>query len=256
MDTEDSRLALGIEQLVALDGDRAQAHELAVMRPHLIEPPGQASVLKLPYAISPLVQFAYEDVVDHVGIAPQEWGDALDRALEIERAKQVDRAVRARAFLLDPAARDGRAVIGWVDAGVGEADDSQSGKAQVRDTGESLEVLVARRHADGTMTTVPWLAEGRGGLPLPADSAPEPEAARALAASGLRLPYQFTVTGLMIDRTIAELESYLVEAWQTKDAHWIAGELVLFLNEDNRAELAGHRLHYTESDGLEVTRAE
>ena len=103
---------------------------------------------------------------------------------------------------------------------------------------------------------MPWLSDGRGGLALPTDSVPAPKAARALAASGLRLPYQFTLSGQMIDRAITELESDLVEAWQAKEAHWIAGELVLFLDEDDRAELAGHRLHYTESDGLEVTRAD
>ncbi|MEE2046297.1 hypothetical protein Q7689_23460, partial [Nocardiopsis tropica] len=51
-------------------------------------------------------------------------------------------------------------------------------------------------------------------------------------------------------------ETDLVLAWQTKDAHWIAEELVLFLDEDDRAELAGFRLHYTPTDGLEVHRAD
>ena len=237
-------------------GEYPLLRALAALRPHLLENPGEASTLRLPHRISPLVQSAYQEVVDHVGIAPGEWCEALDQALRTEQTKQVDRAVRARTFLLDPAARDGRAIIGWVDAGVGEADDTQSGKAQVRDTGESLEVLVARRNTDGSLTTVPWLSDGRGGLALPTDSVPAPKAARALAASGLRLPYQFTLSGQMIDRAITELESDLVEAWQAKEAHWIAGELVLFLDEDDRAELAGHRLHYTESDGLEVTRAD
>lgn len=237
-------------------GEYPLLRALAVLRPHLLENPGEASTLRLPHQISPLVQAAYEEVAEHVGIAPGEWHESLDQALRAERAKQVDRAVRARTFLLDPAARDGRAIISWLDAGVGEADDTQSGKAQVRDTGESLEVLVARRHRDGSLTTVPWLSDGRGGLPLPTDSVPASKAARALAASGLRLPYQFTLSGQMIDRAITELETDLVEAWQAKEAHWIAGELVLFLDEDDRAELAGHRLHYTESDGLEVTRAD
>ncbi|MGW5876007.1 CRISPR-associated helicase Cas3' [Nocardiopsis terrae] len=229
---------------------------LAALRPHLEADTDSARTLRLPDDISPLVQAAYRDTDNHADIAPADWTTALDEARAAQEAEQADKATRARTFLLDPAARDGRAVIGWVDAGVGEADDSQSGKAQVRDTGESLEVLVARRCADGTATTVPWLSGGRGGLPLPTESVPAPGAARALAASGLRLPYQFTLTGQMIERTITELETDLVDAWQTKEAHWIAGELVLFLDEDDRAELAGHRLHYTESDGLEVTRAE
>lgn len=237
-------------------GEYPLLRSLAVLRPHLEAETDSERTLRLPDHISPLVQAAYREADPMAEIAPPGWQQALIEARTAQEAKQADKATRARAFLLDPAARDGRAVIGWVDAGVGEADDSQSGKAQVRDTGESLEVLVARRNADGSLTTVPWLTEERGGLPLPTEAAPEPRAARALAASGLRLPYQFTVTGVMIDRTIAELETDLVEAWQTKDAHWIAGELVLFLDEDNRAELAGHKLYYTESDGLEVTRAE
>lgn len=237
-------------------GEYPLLRALAVLRPYLEAKTDSERTLRLPDLISPLVQAAYRDADDHADIAPPSWSPALDGARTVQETEQADKATRARTFLLDPAARDGRAVIGWVDAGVGEADDSQSGRAQVRDTGESLEVLVARRHVDGTVTTVPWLSEKRGGLPLPTESVPEPGAARALAASGLRLPYQFTLTGLMIDRTIAELEGDLVEAWQSKDAHWIAGELVLFLDEDDRAELAGHRLRYTESDGLEVTRAE
>lgn len=237
-------------------GEYSLLRSLAVLRPHLEGEAGSERVLRLPDHISPLVQAAYRDIDDVTETAPPGWEQALMEARAAEEAKQADKATRARVFLLDPAARDGRAILSWLDAGVGEADESQSGRAQVRDTGESLEVLVARRARDGALTTVPWLSEKRGGLHLPTESVPVPWATRALAASGLRLPYQFTVTGLMIDRAIAELEADLVEAWQHKDAHWIAGELVLFLDEDDRAELAGHQLHYTESDGLEVTRAE
>jgi hypothetical protein len=176
-------------------------------------------------------------------------------ALDAHETEQARKGEKAQTFLLKPAARDGRALIGWIEAGVGDAEDTQAGKAQVRDTRDSLEVLVARRAADGTVTTVPWLADGRGGLDLPTDSAPPHAAARALAASALRLPYQFTFPK-ELDRAIAELETDLVLAWQTKDAHWIAGELVLFLDEGDRAELAGFRLHYTPTDGLEVHRAD
>ncbi|VEI92741.1 Uncharacterised protein [Nocardiopsis dassonvillei] len=90
---------------------------------------------------------------------------------------------------------------------------------------------------------------------FPTGTAPPPASARALAASALRLPYQFTFPK-ELDRAITELETDLVLAWQTKDAHWIAEELILFLDEDDRAELTGFRLHYTPTDGLEVHRAD
>lgn len=207
--------------------------------------------VRLPDDISPLVQDAYGDAP----VAPEPWHERMAQAADAHETEQARKGDKAQTFLLPPAARDGRALIGWVEAGVGDADDTPAGKAQVRDTRDSLEVLVARRCADGTVTTVPWLSDGRGGLALPTDTAPPLAAARALAASALRLPYQFTFPR-ELDRAIGELESDVIVAWQTKDAHWIAGELVLFLDEDDRAELAGFRLHYTPTDGLEVHRAQ
>ncbi len=237
-------------------GEYPLLRSLAVLLPHLEADTDSGRTLRLPDHISPLVQAAYTQDTDDASCAPSSWNQALSDARKAQETYQADKATHARTFLLDPAARDGRAIIGWVDAGVGEAEDTQRGKAQVRDTGESLEVLVARRTSDGTLTTIPWLTEERGGLPLPAESVPAPKAVRALAASGLRLPYHFTLSSDMIERTITDLENDLVEAWQTKEAHWVAGELVLFLDEDDRAELAGHQLHYTRSDGLEVIRDE
>ncbi|MGW8527558.1 CRISPR-associated helicase Cas3' [Nocardiopsis sp. NPDC055824] len=235
-------------------GEYALLRALAVLRTRLEAEPadaGTARTVRLPDDISPLVQDAYGDG----SIAPDTWDEAMAQALRAHETEQARKGEKAQTFLLKPAARDGRALIGWIEAGVGDAEDTQAGKAQVRDTRDSLEVLVARRSADGTVTTVPWLADERGGLDLPTDSAPPPASARALAASALRLPYQFTFPK-ELDRAIAELETDLVLAWQTKDAHWIAEELVLFLDEDDRAELAGFRLHYTPTDGLEVHRAD
>ncbi|GAA1448853.1 CRISPR-associated helicase/endonuclease Cas3 [Nocardiopsis tropica] len=232
-------------------GEYALLRALAVLRTRLEADTDTGRTIGLPADISALVQDAYGDG----DVAPDTWDEVMAQALVAHETKQAYKARDARAFLLGPPARNGEELIGWVEAGVGDADDNQTGRAQVRDTRDSLEVLVARRAADGTVTTVPWLADGRGGLDLPTDSAPPHAAARALAASALRLPYQFTFPK-ELDRAIAELETDLVLAWQTKDAHWIAGELVLFLDEDDRAELAGFQLHYTPTDGLEVHRAD
>ena len=232
-------------------GEHALLRSLAVLRTRLEADTDTGRTVRLPDDISPLVQDAYGDAT----VAPDTWHERMAQALTAHGTEQARKGEKAQTFLLKPAARDGRALIGWIEAGVGDADDSQPGKAQVRDTRDSLEVLVARRDTDGTMTTVPWLTDGRGGLALPAETAPPPASARALAASALRLPYQFTFPK-ELDQAITELETDVVHAWQTKDAHWIAGELVLFLDEDDRADLAGFRLHYTPTDGLEVHRAD
>jgi len=223
----------------------------AVLEPYFSGTADTGNVVRLPEDISPLVQKAYGD--DPVG--PNEWQAAMDRARQEHDLHQETRRQKAKAFLLDKAAKNGRPLIGWVDAGVGDADDTRAGRAQVRDGQESLEVLVVQRLADGTARTVPWLTKGRGGLELPTETAPEPRLAQIVAACGLRLPFQFSLPGV-IDQAIEELEAECIPAWQSKECHWLAGELILFLDEKCRTRLAGYDLHYTPTDGLEVTRAE
>ena len=71
----------------------------------------------------------------------------------------------------------------------------------------------------------------------------------------MRLPFEFSVPDVL-DRAIEELEAECVPAWQSKESHWLAGELVLMLDENLRTRLAGFDLRYTRSDGLEVTRVQ
>ncbi|MER6831999.1 hypothetical protein ABT352_38840 [Streptosporangium sp. NPDC000563] len=161
---------------------------------------------------------------------------------------------KARGFQINEVGLAGRALIGWVDAGVGDADDTRIGRAQVRDGAESLEVLVVQRRPNGTLITLPWLGAGQGGLELPTDAAPDPQLARIVASCGLRLPYHFSAPQI-VDRAIAELEADCVPAWQSPDSPWLAGELILMLDEQGQAHLAGYDLHYTPTDGLKVSRA-
>ena len=162
---------------------------------------------------------------------------------------------KSQAFQLDDVGRGGRAIVGWVDAGVGDTDETRVGRAQVRDTVASLEVLVVQRRADGILTTMPWLTRGRGGLELPTETTPAPRLARIVAACGLRLPYQFS-DPVVLDRAIEELEVNYFPAWQARECHWLAGELILVLDENCQTRLAGYDLSYSRSDGLEVTRAQ
>src|SRR2546428_6571568 len=85
----------------------------------------------------------------------------------------------ASTFLLDPVRTSRQSLIGWVHAGVGDADDDHRGAAQVRDGEESLEVLVVQRDSDGGLMTPEWIERG-GGEPVPLDSAVEPKQARVI----------------------------------------------------------------------------
>ncbi|WP_327682632.1 type I-E CRISPR-associated protein Cse1/CasA [Kitasatospora sp. NBC_00458] len=228
---------------VAVYGRHHLLRSAAVLVPHL-----EGGVpLTLPDDIGPLVQHAYGGQP----VGPPGWAGVLAEAAEEQRLADAGRTARAEVFRLDGVRRAGRSLVGWLDAGVGDVDDHRSGRAQVRDGEESLEVMVAMRHADGRLTTLPWLDRGRGGLPLPTETAPTWHAAQALAASSLRLPYHFSKPWV-IDRAIRELEALYVPAWQTRECPQLDGELVLVLDEQGRARLAGFDVEYGAGDGLAV----
>ncbi|MER8066860.1 CRISPR-associated helicase Cas3' [Streptomyces sp. NPDC094034] len=230
---------------VAVYGAYALLSSAAVLLPHL---DGPKRPVRLPDDISILVQGAYADAP----VGPEEWSGAMAAARERHERHRADQAGRAEVFRLDAVGRPGRPLIGWIAAGAGDADDTRAGRAQVRDSKESLEVVVVQRRADKSLATVPWLGGGRGGLELPQDRPPAPAAARAAAGCGLRLPIQFSHAEVM-DRAIAELEELYLPAWQVKDSHWLAGQLILALDADCQTRLAGFSLRYSETDGLEVT---
>jgi CRISPR system Cascade subunit CasA len=224
---------------------------LAVLGPHMGTAGGSGRPVRLPEDISALVQLAYEEREP----CPSQWAEAVEPARTAHEDARAEQQRKAEAFRLDEVRRAGRPLIGWIDAGVGDADDTPAGRAQVRDSRESLEVLVVMRRADGTLCTLPWLDEGRGGLELPTGAVPSARAARAAAASGLRLPYHFSFP-TTFDRALAELEELYVPAWQEKESHWLAGELILALDEDCQTRLAGWQLAYDPEEGLLVSREE
>ncbi|MFA1551770.1 CRISPR-associated helicase Cas3' [Actinomadura chokoriensis] len=223
----------------------------AALEPYLSGLAESGSVVRLPENISPLVQSAYGTEP----IGPPSWQEAMEQAYKDHLLHQQRQLDKARDFQINDVGRAGRALVGWIDAGVGDADDTRAGRAQVRDTRESLEVLVVQRLADGTIRTLPWLDEGRGGREVPTEAAPSWDVARIVASCGLRLPFVFSIPEVL-DQAIEELEAECVPAWQSKESHWLAGELILMLDENGRTRLAGFDLRYTHSDGLEVTRVQ
>ncbi|GGV90842.1 CRISPR-associated helicase Cas3' [Streptomyces massasporeus] len=237
---------------VAVYGRYALLRSAAVLLPHLEGGPQRP--VRLPSDISVLVQGAYGPGP----VGPESWAAALGEARVQFDEHRADQRERASVFRLGDVGRPGRPLFGWVAAGVGDTDDSRVGRAQVRDSRESVEVVVVQRRDDGSLVTLPWLEEDRkgrqrGGLELPQDQPPAPFVGRAAASCGLRLPLQFSYAATM-DRAIEELEQLYVPAWQGKDSPWLAGQLILTLDEDCQTQLAGFSLRYSRLDGLEVTR--
>ncbi|MFI1522844.1 CRISPR-associated helicase Cas3' [Kitasatospora cineracea] len=231
----------------AVYGRHALLRSLAVLHPHLEE--GRS--LSLPDDISTLVQAAYGDGP----VGPAQWAPALEEARVVHERLRVEKARAADVFRIREAGKDGRSLMGWLAGGTGDADDTRAGRAQVRDSPESLEVVVVEELEDGSLATVSWASEGRGGLPLPTGSVPSPKAARAAAACGLRLPPRLAKP-YVIDRVIAELERFYFESWQVKENPWLAGQLILPIKPGCPTLLAGFRLMYTRENGLEVSSAD
>ncbi|MCF0081593.1 CRISPR-associated helicase Cas3' [Streptomyces lomondensis] len=224
----------------------------AVLLPHLEG--GTKRPVRLPSDISALVRGAYGERP----VGPELWALALAEARVQFDEHRADQAERAAVFRLGDVGRPGRALFGWVAAGVGDVDDTRTGRAQVRDSREALEVVVVQRRADGSLATLPWLeadrkGRQRGGLELPQDQPPTPLAGRTAASCGLRLPMQFSYAETM-DRAIEQLEQLYLPAWQGKDSPWLSDQLILTLDEECQTRLAGFSLRYSRLDGLEVTR--
>ncbi|HIW62333.1 MAG TPA: CRISPR-associated helicase Cas3' [Candidatus Stackebrandtia excrementipullorum] len=231
----------------------------AVLHDHLQD---TGSRLSLPGDIAPLVQDAYGPG----DVGPASWQGAVTEAAEKFVSTQKRRESEADRFRLKRAGRPGKALTGWLDSGVGEAeetgsvtgearagqveemDDSTTGHGQVRDGEDSIEVIVLLER-DGHWYLPHWL-EKHGGDEVTRLAEPDYATARAVAECTISLPFW-----LNADRIIDALEREDTSAWQ--NIHWLTGELVLPLNADTlTATIAGYEFRYTPDDGLTVVKAQ
>lgn len=205
---------------------------------------GRASV-RLPEDISPLVQAVYS----LEPLLPEPWeaaGEAARRAFDAE----LDTAQsRAEHFLLREPEGPGEGLLDWAPRGIGSLGEEETARASVRDSAESLEVLVLFRDIEGTLMTPPWALKG-GGIPIPLDAPPEPDLARKILGHSLRLPPRLCLPH-EIDGHIAELERRMdLPHWQI--SRELRGELVLEFDHEHRARIGGYTLIYDVNDGLEL----
>lgn len=204
--------------------------------------------IELPHDIPGLVQSAYGAGTPW----PEGWADAIRVADEERRVDVAESVGRAKGFLLQRIPPSGSSLVGWLPQCVGEArDDSADGHAQVRDSEDGIEVVVAQLVDD--QVQILDGAHSQAGVVVPRDFEPEHHIAKALAACTLRLPAALT-RGRSGDQAIDELERRGFPAWQ--QSRWLRGQLVLLLNEDLEADLAGFHLSYDHEHGLQYTRSD
>jgi len=205
--------------------------------------------LALPSDIRALVEAGYQSLP----AVPEAWAsrakaadERLARSLESARARADDFRIRA----IDDS--DG-SLIGWLANSSTEAEDAKSqGSARVRDGDDSIEVVIVQRVGaevryvdDGS----PW-----AGHHVETAWSPHEDLARALAGCTLRLPGSLTRSPRDFDRTIAALEIQGHEGWQ--QSPWLAGQLVLHLDEQWQTTVGDVRLTYLRSEGLVDERLE
>lgn len=218
-------------------------------------------VLTLPDDIAPLVHAAYGADPR----VPPEWSQAVAdarRQMEIRRAAQESRAATFRL----PAPREGVVSLnGWLGRSIGEADESAGGNAQVRDSDDSIEVLLLARSPDGTVHVPGWVDDTvhvlgqvddtHAGESVPPLFAPGPDLARAIAACAVRLPSSAT-RGARGDALIDEIaRRWYPEEWQRVPE--VRGQLVLVLDDQPGGGVAGvvcgTRFEYDPRTGLRLS---
>jgi len=198
------------------------------------------SKVTLPDDIPPLVQSVYDDESPIIKIEHKEYQKYREQWMKI----LSDKEKRARDFRIAPAWPDpGQTMIGWMDSDVSH----HQSEATVRDTDESIEVLVVQQKSDTSIHFLPWVEDGRE---IILHELPDQVTAKVLACQRIRLPGVLCAPW-NIDKTIRELEDtnrIKLSLWQ--QSPWLKGELALILDETFHATLGNFRIQYNRQEGL------
>lgn len=175
------------------------------------------------------------------------WAQAIGAALEKQQLIDADRTHRANAFRINAPER-APSLNDLLMARTSDPTSDTRAAAQVRDTDESLEVIVVQRVHD----TVYGL-EAAGFDPEEAIEAelgtPSLQTARKLAQSTVTLPRSLSQPW-KIDRTISQLEEDFKHFAGWQGSGLLKGELVLALDENLEASVNGVLLRYDNELGL------
>ena len=205
--------------------------------------------INLPQDIAPLVERVYEGLD---AIEDEAFEDAC-HAIDMEVSGK-ERS--AKAYLLGSLGNKRYLTLdGWMDGPLSLEGEIQ-GKAAVRDTAESIEVIAVQQ-TDKGYEVLPWVADYLGIDPKLGTGQEEPsnESARAAALCAVNLPLLMSLPNV-IEEVIRALEqSGTFEGWQR--SHWLAGTLPLILNKHGeaivRCEDKEFQVKYTREMGLEAS---
>ena len=232
--------------------------------------------IRIPADISPLVQKSYQkSMSDEI---PKSWAGDYVRAEQEYLQNQKNAITRASNYLLRVPTPDDRMMADCMQYLLEPADrrfsDEQIGEAKVRDTDASLEVIaiVVERNQPGNpksaIVSYRLLPSINGTdeadslcFDASADDPPSYWQSMQLAASSIRLPYQYSdahnhrIKGriLRFDAALDQLEKERIESWQK--SFMLEGQLILPFEEVEAGvysyRLCDYELAYTTKLGLQ-----
>jgi CRISPR-associated endonuclease/helicase Cas3 len=221
---------------------------------------GSRTEVSLPNDIPRLVRTAYSrNISAHI---PERWREEYQKGCEARESKEVEKTNRAKTYLLSDVkelVREQSNLSSLASHNQVRGDEDR-GQRAVRDTQESIEVLLVREHDGGGISLLPWVSHPgvEAGEEIPTYEEPRPALAKLIAQCAVRLPLSACPISRE-DECIGELEEKCgryVGAWQ--ESPWLAGRLLLPMREMDdgsfEATVLGNELRYTRRDGLSTVR--
>lgn len=167
---------------------------------------------------------------------------------ETYRTESRKKQVRAKNYCLEKpeTGKFGGSIVGILDAEIGL--DDVKARAAVRDGNPSIEVLIMRESVPGFAEIISGDEKGRR---FELSEELSTDEGRIISEQRLRLPQRFA-SPWCIDQIVEELQSQMnLHTNEWTRSPMLAGELILFLDHSNNAELNGFHLHYDNEKGLE-----
>lgn len=130
-----------------------------------------------------------------------------------------------------------------------DATNEKYAEVSVRDSTSSIEVLLMKRREGDK---IGFVNESQGEYYIESWVVPNYEVGKKIAQERLRLPHVFCYNERSVIDELEERNIKELSAWQ--ECPWLQGELILLLDQENRAELNGYVLSYDGEKGLACTR--
>ena len=207
------------------------------------------ATVALPSDIPVLVERAYREDLQ----GPPAWGYALDEADQQQHRAEERARNKARSFLLRAPGNNSN-LDGLIEAAASDpAADEARGRAAVRDTEDSPEVIGLVLGEDGQIRLPEGVGKNAGRVLPSIITESDENLAKEAARCTVYLPRALSGPWI-IDKVIKELESPPTDISGWQRSRWLGGQLAIFFDAEGDVSLNGLQLHYDEDRGLVVNK--